>query len=456
MLNVSDRQVCNLVAAGMPLAVDGPHGERRPDWQFDLDTSGVRRQGIAPVAAVFPGRALSPSAWMVAPTRRWQAAPPQPHLLTATSASSPLSQSTADPAVTARRRPRKPATAAPRRGGSVARLASRLLRRDRNDFRNNGPRARLDPHPRGLPVDHPAGPATWHGSLLFDTDVRETLARGTRNVNICPAWRGSLVNMTTPSLYGLTDPAASTALEANPARGETLLDDTSFERTQLWARHLQRASDCLRYHAVRHRKTMVTGAASTMACGSQSRPARSSPSTHWSTAPCGRTPPPRVPPPAPLQPGQRLPDVPGIDLSILSCWSRSQPVTSHPELGRREAPRDLEVSDLGAFLVHVRVFAGDGHAFAFRPALRTLRTSGVWGADLADLASPRPGASRDTKWSLFPTASHRARGSEAGWGMRTLARRTAANRPRTRPEPLQANVPHSLRSAPGPASAAGD
>lgn len=65
VLGVSDRQVSNLVAAGKLLTVDGPHGKRLPAWQFDLDTSGVRLRGIDRVAAVFPGRVLGLSAWMV-------------------------------------------------------------------------------------------------------------------------------------------------------------------------------------------------------------------------------------------------------------------------------------------------------------------------------------------------------------------------------------------------------
>lgn len=67
MLGVSDRQVSNLVAGGKLLTVDGPHGKRLPAWQFDLDTSGVRLQGIDRVAAVFPGRVLGLSSWMATP-----------------------------------------------------------------------------------------------------------------------------------------------------------------------------------------------------------------------------------------------------------------------------------------------------------------------------------------------------------------------------------------------------
>ena len=67
MHGVSDRQVSNLVVAGKLLTLDGPHGKRLPAWQFDLDTSGVRLRGIDRVAAVFPGRVLGLSSWMVPP-----------------------------------------------------------------------------------------------------------------------------------------------------------------------------------------------------------------------------------------------------------------------------------------------------------------------------------------------------------------------------------------------------
>src|SRR5690625_1883447 len=64
-LGVSDRQVSNLVAAGQLLAMDGPHGRRLPVWQFHPDTPKGRLEGIARVAAVYPGRLLGLSGWMV-------------------------------------------------------------------------------------------------------------------------------------------------------------------------------------------------------------------------------------------------------------------------------------------------------------------------------------------------------------------------------------------------------
>ena len=119
--------------------------------------------------------------------------------------------------------------------------------------RTNGPRARFDPHPPGPPVDHPDGPAVWYGSLLLDTAVREVLVRGPVVVDICPAWRASLVAVDAPALHDLTDPAACTALGADPVLGDTLLDTTGYVGTQAWARHLQPNSDGLRYHSARHR-----------------------------------------------------------------------------------------------------------------------------------------------------------------------------------------------------------
>lgn len=120
-------------------------------------------------------------------------------------------------------------------------------------YRDNGPRARFDPHPPGPPVDHLGGSAVWYGSLLFDTAVRETLARGPLVVDICSAWRGTLVAVTRPALFDLTDPAVCAALGADPALGDTLLDDAGYEPTQAWARHLKPGSDGLRYHSARHR-----------------------------------------------------------------------------------------------------------------------------------------------------------------------------------------------------------
>lgn len=58
--------------------------------------------------------------------------------------------------------------------------------------------------------------------------MREVLARGPVVVDICPAWRASLVAVDAPGLHDLTDPAACTALGADPALGDSLLDTTGY------------------------------------------------------------------------------------------------------------------------------------------------------------------------------------------------------------------------------------
>lgn len=66
-LGVGTNQVTNLVSEGKLLALDGPDGLRLPEWQFDPDTRRGRLEGIERVAAVFPGRVLGLSSWMLAP-----------------------------------------------------------------------------------------------------------------------------------------------------------------------------------------------------------------------------------------------------------------------------------------------------------------------------------------------------------------------------------------------------
>lgn len=63
-LGVSTNQVSNLVSAGELLAVDGPHGKRLPAWQLNADTPRGRLDGIAQVAARYPGGVVGLSAWM--------------------------------------------------------------------------------------------------------------------------------------------------------------------------------------------------------------------------------------------------------------------------------------------------------------------------------------------------------------------------------------------------------
>ncbi len=62
---VKPNQITNLLRDRDLLALDGPEGLRLPTWQFDPEARRGRLEGIAPVAAVFPGRVLSLSSWVV-------------------------------------------------------------------------------------------------------------------------------------------------------------------------------------------------------------------------------------------------------------------------------------------------------------------------------------------------------------------------------------------------------
>ena len=64
---VKPDHVTRLLRDGSLVALDGPDGPRLPAWQFDPEARLGWLDGIAPVAAAFPGRVLSLSSWMVAP-----------------------------------------------------------------------------------------------------------------------------------------------------------------------------------------------------------------------------------------------------------------------------------------------------------------------------------------------------------------------------------------------------
>jgi len=66
-VGVKPNQITNLLRDGDLFALDGPDGLRLPAWQFDPEARRGRLEGIARVAAVFPGRVLSLSSWMAAP-----------------------------------------------------------------------------------------------------------------------------------------------------------------------------------------------------------------------------------------------------------------------------------------------------------------------------------------------------------------------------------------------------
>lgn len=66
-IGVKPNQVTNLLHDGKLLALDGPEGLRLPAWQFHPEARRGRLEGIAQVAAVFPGRLLGLSSWVTAP-----------------------------------------------------------------------------------------------------------------------------------------------------------------------------------------------------------------------------------------------------------------------------------------------------------------------------------------------------------------------------------------------------
>lgn len=61
---VKPNQITNLLRDRELLAIDGPDGLRLPAWQFDPEAKRGRLEGIARVAAAFPGRILGLSSWM--------------------------------------------------------------------------------------------------------------------------------------------------------------------------------------------------------------------------------------------------------------------------------------------------------------------------------------------------------------------------------------------------------
>lgn len=62
-LGVSPNQITNLISGGHLVAFDHAGARLLPAWQFHADASSGRLDGIREVAAVFPGRVVSLSAW---------------------------------------------------------------------------------------------------------------------------------------------------------------------------------------------------------------------------------------------------------------------------------------------------------------------------------------------------------------------------------------------------------
>lgn len=66
LLGVSSQQVSNLLRASRLVEVDGPDGGHFPTWQFDIDGSSPRLDGVDRVVSAYPGGVVSLSLWATA------------------------------------------------------------------------------------------------------------------------------------------------------------------------------------------------------------------------------------------------------------------------------------------------------------------------------------------------------------------------------------------------------
>lgn len=99
------------------------------------------------------------------------------------------------------------------------------------------------------------GPYAWYGAFLFDTAVCERFNRGAAVVDVCPTLRATLVGTTADTaVLDLTDEQVCATLGAAPELGE-VRDETVYDLTQRWARHLHRVPGVrgLRYWSARQR-----------------------------------------------------------------------------------------------------------------------------------------------------------------------------------------------------------
>lgn len=126
-----------------------------------------------------------------------------------------------------------------------------------NEPRRYGPLYRFDPHPPGPPATHD-DVFVLYGSLAFEVSALEVFHRGPpatpRTVDVCPNWRGTLINAPASSrLFDLTDAAAANTVGATPRLGDTNLDDVGYALTQGWGRffHASPGVHGLRYFSCR-------------------------------------------------------------------------------------------------------------------------------------------------------------------------------------------------------------
>jgi hypothetical protein len=121
-----------------------------------------------------------------------------------------------------------------------------------------GPLHRFDPHPAGPPTVHDHV-FVLYGALAFEVSALEVFSRfGPTEpepvVDICPNWRGTLINAPASArLFELTSAAAAAAVGATPRLGDTNLDAVGYAVTQGWARffHASAGVHGLRYFSCR-------------------------------------------------------------------------------------------------------------------------------------------------------------------------------------------------------------
>lgn len=107
-------------------------------------------------------------------------------------------------------------------------------------MRHYGPIAKFDPHPLPLGVHPNVG--VLDAAMNFDVSALEVFARGLETIEICPEWRGTLLNGSSDDdTVDLTSPSELTRHGGTPHLGSAGLDTIGYHVTQSWARHLRKA-----------------------------------------------------------------------------------------------------------------------------------------------------------------------------------------------------------------------
>jgi hypothetical protein len=106
------------------------------------------------------------------------------------------------------------------------------------EARRYGPLHRFDPHPAGPPRVHD-DVLVLYGSPALEVAVLEVFHGGAAVVDVCPSWRGTLVDVSGRTrLFDLTDAEACEAVGADPRLGDADLDREGYAVTQAWGRFL--------------------------------------------------------------------------------------------------------------------------------------------------------------------------------------------------------------------------